>query len=184
MKAGHMTATDASIKNVQQHLDPQGPSTHEIESGSCIFLPAPEEEGRLARPSEDTTGISVRPLMPKKNPRQSPAGGSLGGLSDDSGSEVTLNAHVEPKGALVTKRVRCGSYRTGYRPERPRGACPILVEHSIENFTTERQVLHRRPRSFEPNLGYVKVWIAGRGERPGGPRTQPVTPPCESIARD
>ena len=30
MKAGHMTATDPSTKSVQQHLDPQGPSTHEI----------------------------------------------------------------------------------------------------------------------------------------------------------
>ncbi|HEY5167171.1 MAG TPA: hypothetical protein VII80_05130, partial [Pseudolabrys sp.] len=29
MKAGHMNATEPSTKNVQQHLDPQGPSTHE-----------------------------------------------------------------------------------------------------------------------------------------------------------
>jgi hypothetical protein len=29
IKAGHMTATDPSTKNVQHHLDPQGPSTHE-----------------------------------------------------------------------------------------------------------------------------------------------------------
>jgi len=29
IKAGHMTATDPSTKNVQQQLDPQEPSTHD-----------------------------------------------------------------------------------------------------------------------------------------------------------
>jgi hypothetical protein len=29
IKAGHMTATDPSTKNVQQNLDPQEPSTHD-----------------------------------------------------------------------------------------------------------------------------------------------------------
>jgi hypothetical protein len=29
-KAGHMTATDPSNQSVQKHLDPQGPSTHDI----------------------------------------------------------------------------------------------------------------------------------------------------------
>ncbi len=90
-------------------------------------------------------------------------------------SEVALSAEVDGQGSLILERVgllrqrsRCGPERCGY-------ARPFLIQTSVEDFSTERQVLNRRPTGTETDLEHVEVRITDRGSTGSSPVTQPVS---------
>src|ERR1700730_17965107 len=83
-----------------------------------------------------------------------------------SGSEVTLNADVERRHALIAEGVGLRRLRSA-RAEH-RGTREVLVKHEVHGFGRERQVLHWGPAGDYADLGSGEVRIAAVGGAEAG----------------